>query len=61
MSKKISKIEFPNVSETNEQTSADVQKGLKGDMLASEELSDVEGGFCDYTCIACSSSGLISF
>ena len=61
MSEKISKLEFSNVSKTDEQVSTDAKTNLNDDLLKSEELSEVEGGFCDYACIACSSSGLLSW
>jgi len=28
------------------------------DLLSAKELGEIEGGFCDYTCIACATSGL---
>jgi hypothetical protein len=29
------------------------------DLLSSEEETDVEGGFCNYVCVACTSNGVI--
>jgi hypothetical protein len=60
MKKKISKLEFPEAAKTDDQANVDVEKDLNGDLLASKELSDVEGGFCEYTCIMCASNGLFS-
>jgi hypothetical protein len=61
MNKQILNPEILNPEKVNEKVSVDVEKGLNEDLLSSQELGNVEGGFCDYTCIACASSGLFSF
>ena len=58
--KTISKLAISKVKNQNDQENLTPKEELNEDLLSTQELSDVEGGFCDYTCIACSSSGLFS-
>lgn len=55
MKKQISKLEISKKSDLSESKSLTSNEDLNEDLLSSQELSDVEGGWCDYTCVACAS------